>query len=74
MRESYQLALLLVPKAERKGFEARKQRNGFDALKERVRVMTLLKIVVRYPRTQMVEMVIPDITGEPLENLRQLVK
>ena len=41
-----ELALLLIPKPEGKGFEAGEQCDGFDGLKKGLRFVTFFKVIV----------------------------
>ena len=54
--------------------EARQQRHRVDILEHRMRVMTSLQIVIRDPWTEMMNVVEPNVAGEPLQDLRQFVK
>ena len=74
MTKPNQLFVLLIPEPERKRSEAREKRKRFYLLKHEIRLMTSLRIVVGNPRAQMVDVMIADITGEPLHNLRQFIK
>jgi len=44
--EADQLFLGLVPQAEGEGFETGKERDGFYLLKQRIRAVTFLQIVI----------------------------
>src|SRR5262245_2614197 len=72
MPKAHELPLLLAPEVETKRFEARPERDRGHLLKPGVLVVALLQRVVRDARAEMVNMVQPDIAGEPLQHFRQL--
>ena len=63
-------ALMFVPQAERKGFEALQKRDGFNRLKQRFGLMAFLQVVIGNPCAQMMNVMKPDVAGKPLENFR----
>ena len=65
---------MLVPEAQRKGFKAGQQRDGFHGLEKWLGTVAFLEIVIRYPRAQMVNVMKANIAGEPLENLWQFIE
>src|SRR5439155_7129846 len=69
-----QLATLLVPESEGEGFETGKERDGLHALKQRLCFVALLQVIIGNPRTQMMNVVKPDVAGEPLHQLGQFVE
>src|SRR6267154_1067836 len=69
-----QFLALLVPQPERERLEAREQRDRLHFLKQRVRLMASLQIVIRDLRAQMMNVMISDVPREPLQHLRQFVK
>ena len=69
-----QLAPLLIPETKGEGFEAGKQRDGFDSLEQRLGPVTFLQVVIWNPGAQMVDVMKADVAGEPLQYLRQFVK
>ena len=69
-----QSVLLFVPETESERFETSKQRDWFHGLKQRLRLVASLKVVVGNPRAQVMYMMKPDVTGEPLQDFRKLVK
>lgn len=72
--ETYECVALFVPQAIREGSETAEQCDRLDCPEEGIRIMTALKIVVRNTRAQVVDMMEPDITREPLEDSWQLIK
>ena len=60
------------PESER--FQAPEKRDGFHALEHQMRFVASFEIVIRNARAQMVDVMVADVTGKPLENLRQLIK
>src|SRR6266508_1974235 len=69
-----QLATLFIPKTKSERLEAREQRDGLDALKQRLRFVALLQVIIRNARTQMMNVMKPDVAGEPLQDLGQFVE
>src|SRR5436189_4930047 len=65
---------LFIPKTKRERFEAAAQRHGFDLLKQRVRLVASLQIVIGNARAEMVDMVKADVAGKPLQDLRKFVE
>ena len=43
-------------------------------MKKRMGIVAALEIIVRNARTQVVEMMVADVPGEPLQYLRKLIK
>ena len=72
--EADQFSSLLIPKAKRQGFEAGEQRYWFNGLKQRLRVVAPLQVVIRDPRAQVVNVVEADVAREPLQDLGELVE
>jgi len=70
----HQFLVLLVPKTIAKGLQTRPQRDVLHRLEHRMGFVALLQVVVRNSRAQMVKVVEPDATAEPLEDARQLVE
>src|ERR1035441_9451772 len=58
---AHQFAALFVPQTERERLEAGEQRHRLDRLEKRLRPMTLLQVVVRNPRAQVVDVVETNI-------------
>src|ERR1041384_4729978 len=69
-----QLVAPFIPKTEGERFEAREQGDGLHTLKQRIRFVTPLQVIVGDPRTQMMDVMIPNVAREPLQNLGQFVK
>src|SRR4029077_19263164 len=69
-----QLALLLVPEPVGEGFETGEERDGFHGLEKGLGLMTFFEVVIRNPRTEMVDVVVSDVAGEPLQRPGQFVE
>ena len=67
--ESDQAIAFLVPKAQPRKAQAVSQRHPYHVLKLWVRLHALLQPVVRDPAAQVMDVVDPDVRGEPLERL-----
>jgi len=67
-----QLLVLFVPQPISGGFETGKQSDGFHLLEQRVGLMAFLQIVIWNARTQMVDVMEPDVAGEPLQDAGNL--
>src|SRR6266404_2532821 len=63
-----------VPEAEGQRFEARKERNRLHRLEEGFGAMTLLQMIIRDARAQVMNVVKADVARKPLQHFRQLVK
>src|SRR5712675_1158035 len=69
-----QFPAFFVPESERERFEARPERDRLDLLKQRVRLVTFLDVVIGNARAEMVDVMEADVAGKPLEDARQFVK
>jgi hypothetical protein len=69
-----QFLLLFIPQVEAQGFQAGAQGDRLDALKELMRVVALLQIIIGNARTQVMNMVKANVAREPLQNFRQFVE
>jgi len=69
-----ELLTAFVPKAIGEGFEAGKERDGFDGLKERFGAVTFLEVIVRNRRAQVMDVMKADVAGKPLQDFWQLVE
>src|SRR5207249_10661076 len=69
-----QLATLFIPESEGERFETGKQRDGLHALKQRLCFVALLQVIIGNPRTQMMNVVKPNVAREPLQHLGQFVE
>src|ERR1043165_5094981 len=69
-----ELLAAFVPKAKGEGFEAGKEGDGFDGLKERFGAMAFLEVIVRNRRAQVMDVMKADVAGEPLQDFRQFVE
>src|SRR6185369_15155536 len=69
-----ELLTAFVPKAIGEGFEAGKERNRFDGLKERFGAMAFLQMIVRNRRAEVMDVMKADVAGKPLQDFRQLVE
>src|ERR1700691_694504 len=69
-----EFAAFFIPQAERNGFHARKEGDGFDLLKEWVGLVAFLQVVIGDARAEVVNVMEPDVAGEPLQDSGQLVK
>src|SRR5256885_17035778 len=74
MSEADEFFALLVPEPQAERFEAAEKRERFYLLKHQVRFVASLQIVIRNSRAQMMDVVIADVAGEPLQNLWQFVE
>ena len=63
-----EFAALFVPQSEGERFEAGDQRDGRHGLKQRLRLVAFLQIVIGNARTEMMNMMEPDVAGEPLQD------
>src|SRR5437773_11814514 len=71
---THQRPALLIPETEGERFQAGEQGDRLHALKQRLRFVTFLQVVVRNPRTQMVNVVKPNVAREPLQHPGQSVE
>ena len=72
--EADELFLLLIPESEKGGLQTGKERDRIDILKFGIFVVTFLKMIVRNQRFQVMNVMIADVAGEPLQDFRQAVK
>ena len=61
---------LFVPQAERERLQARPQRDELHVLEDLVFLIALLEIVVGDARTQVMNVMVADATGNPLQEPR----
>ena len=66
--EAYQSLALFIPETEAECFEAGEQREGRHFLKQRLRFVAPLQIVIGDPGAQMMNMMKADAAREPLQN------
>src|SRR6266581_7749429 len=71
---AYQLAALLVPETVGECSQAGEQRDRLHALKQWIGLVAALQVVVWDARTQMVNVMEPDVAREPLQDPGQFVK
>jgi len=64
-----QLAALFVPEPESERLKAGEERDGFHSLKQRLGLVTLLKMIVRNPRAEVMDVMEANVPGKPLEQL-----
>jgi len=69
-----QFLALLVPKPKAEQFQAAEQGDGWHTLKEPVRLVALFQVIIRNPRAEMMEVMKPNVAGEPLQDLGQPVE
>lgn len=74
MAEAHESPPPLVPESIGQRFEAHWQGDGFDPLEIRICIMTVLEMIIRDARTQVMNMMKANITGKPLQNLRELIE
>ena len=74
MAVAHQLAPLFIPETEREGFKAGKQRYGFNRLKQRLRFVAFLEMIIRNARAEMVNVMKANVAGEPLQQFGKFVK
>src|ERR1041384_2113579 len=72
--EADQFPPLLIPQAEGQRFKAGKQRHRFDRLKQRLSSVAFLEVVVRDAGAEMMNVMVPDVAGEPLQDFWQFVE
>src|ERR1041385_2498616 len=63
-----ELAPSFIPETEGERFEAREKLHWFHCLKQRIRVMAFLQVVIGNPRTEMMDVMKADVAGEPLQH------
>ena len=56
-----ELAALFIPETEAERLEAGEQRDRWNGLKQRLRLVTFLQVVIGNPRTQMMDVMEPDV-------------
>ena len=56
-----QLATLFIPKTKSERLEAREKRDGLHALKQRLRFVAPLQVIIRNTRTQMMNVMKPNV-------------
>ena len=61
MAETNQTVPLFIQEAEGEGFEAGEQRDGRHGLKQRLRLVAPLEIVIRNPRAQVMDVMEPNV-------------
>src|SRR5882672_145611 len=71
---AYQFATLFIPETEGERFEAGKQRDRLHRLKQRLRFVALLQVIIRNPRAEMMNVMKPDVARKPLQHLGQFVE
>ena len=69
-----QFATLFVPETEGERFQAGEQGDGLHALKQRLRFVALLQMIIRNPRAQMMNVMKPNVPRQPLQHLGQFVE
>jgi hypothetical protein len=69
-----QFLALFVPETQAEGFQTREQRDGLHCLKKRIGLVAFFQVVIGNAGAEMVNMMKPNVAGEPLQNLRQLVE
>ena len=69
-----QPVLLFIPETESERFQAPQQRDGFDGLKQRLRFVAFLQVIIRNARAEMMNVMKADIAGKPLQDSRQLIE
>ena len=74
LAKSHKYVALFIPQAKREAFEAGQQRDRLDCAEEGIAFMASLKVIIRNARTQVMNMVEPDIASKPLQGSRQLVE
>ena len=74
MTKADELFVLLIPEPERKCSETCEKRKRFYLLKHQICFVTSLQIIIGNPRAQMVNVMIADVSREPLHNLRQFIE
>ena len=69
-----QHAPLFVPKSIRERLEAGEERDWLNGLKQWLGLMALFQMIIGNARTEMMNMMKPDVAGEPLQDFGQFVK
>ena len=67
-----ELTAFFVPKPVAERFETGEQRDGFHRLKQWLGVMAFLQVVIGNARAEMVDVMEPDVAGEPLQDFGSL--
>src|SRR5258708_21029143 len=70
---SHHLLALLVPEPEAEGLQAPQERDRRDGLKERLRFVAFLQMIVGNPRAEMMDVMKTDISRKPLQHPGELV-
>jgi hypothetical protein len=65
---------LFIPQPVVERFQAGKKRDRFNLLKKRIGFVTFLKIIIGNARTEVMNVMEPDVAGKPLQDTRQLIK
>src|SRR5688572_6729571 len=73
MSKAHEFLRRLVPESKAQGLQARGQSDGFDVLEYGVCLVTALEVVVRNARAQVMDVMEPYVSGQPLQDPRQLV-
>src|ERR1700683_4096619 len=73
MAEAHESLPLLIPESVGQGSEARHQRDRLYSLEVRVCPMTVFQMVIRNARTQVMDVMKSNITGEPLQYFGELI-
>jgi hypothetical protein len=73
MAVAHQFPSLFIPEPVRERFQTGEQGDGFDLTKHLVSLVASFQMIIGDARTQVMNVVITDVTREPLENLWQLV-
>ena len=72
--EADQPLMLLVPEAEGDRFKTGKESDGFDLLQERDLVITSFQKIIGDLGAEVMNMMIPDRAGKPLQDTGQFIK
>ena len=71
--ETDHAAVNLIPKPELNGFQTAKEAQFRCVLEKRMRVVTALEVVVWNLGVEVVNVMVADVSGEPLEDSREVV-
>lgn len=64
--KTHEYTTLLIPQAEAERFEARQQGDWLNCRKKRISLVTSLQMIVGNARAQVMDVMEPNVAGEPL--------
>lgn len=72
--EPDQLVAVFIPQTEGKRFQARPKCNCLHFLEHRIRIVAPFQVIIGNPRAEMMNMMEPDVSREPLQHFGQFIK